>query len=632
VADGGIRWGISGGHRGELGLPPLAQNTWTAGIDRLILGYAISGGESAYGTFHTTNPYDRIEGRDALVLGHFAAFLDALFEHAASLEEDRTLTEWSVHLKQMLERFFVTNGSDRNQGLVLRRVLDRIAGLEETAGFRGKVDVQVIRAWLLRSLDMDPRGLGFITGGVTFCAMLPMRSIPFKIICLLGMNSDVYPRRATRPGFDLMSTDPKPGDRSQRNDDRYLFLEAILSARKRLHISYVGQDPQDNTLMVPSVVVSELMDYIEKGFVAPGKDILDQVLVRHRLQPFSPAYFSGSPPFFSYSKENCEAARAFLAPRESHPSFIKQGLAPSTFGYQIIQLADLIRFFTNPARFLLRHRLKIELSSDTLRLEDTEPFFLEGLNQYLLGEKLLKGLASGVDQESLLDAATASGVLPHGTVGLCAREKISTETEWFVRLLAPWIRQPLEPLQLETDVAGVRVVGRITNRFAGGLVQYRFSNIRGRDLLNLWLRHLLLNRCRPDLPEKRSLLFGKDESVVFEPLTGGEEALEALVLIFQKGHAKPAHFFPETSLAYARAVIERNTSNEAAMVAARRVWQVEGEHWAGESDDPYYLRCFEGQEPLDAEFRDLALTVFEPIFAVRRPFSVAPGSFTSEGS
>jgi exodeoxyribonuclease V gamma subunit len=214
-------------------------------------------------------------------------------------------------------------------------------------------------------------------------------------------------------------------------------------------------------------------------------------------------------------------------------------------------------------------------------------------------------------------------VLPHGTVGLCIRDELRTETKGFARLLAPWIREPLEPLQLETEVAGVRVVGRITNRFPNGLVQYRFTNVRGRDLLRLWLCHLLLCRCGPDSSGKRSLLFGKNEGLAFEPIPGGEKSLEDLVLIFEKGLVKPVHFFPDTSLAYARAVIERNTSREAAVAAARRVWQTDGERWGGESDDAYYRRCFEGQDPLDEEFRDLALTVFAPLFAARRPFPVS---------
>jgi exodeoxyribonuclease V gamma subunit len=632
VADAGIRWGISGEHKGEMGLPPLPQNTWRAGLDRLILGYAMSGGEPAFGVFHEISPYDRIEGRDGLALGRFASFLEALFDHAASLEGERTLSGWSALLKQMLDRLFLTDSQDQQRSLLLRRAIDRLAALEQGTGFLGEVDVQVIRAWLLRSLARDPRGLGFITGGVTFCAMLPMRSIPFKIICLLGMNSDAYPRRFTRPGFDLMASEPRPGDRSQRNDDRYLFLEAILSARKKLHISYVGQDPQDNSKIIPSVLVSELMDYMERGFAIPGKEILDHILVGHPLQPFSPTYFIGEPPFFSYSDENCEAARAFLAPRASHFPFFSHGLVASVVRQETIQLAELIRFYANPARFLLKHRLKIELASDTLRLEDTEPFLLDGLNRYLLGERLVKGQLSGVEQDAILDAAKASGMLPHGTVGLCAREEIQTATERFVRLLDPWIGGgALDPLQLETEVAGIRVVGRLTNRFAPGLVQYRFSNVKARDLLKLWLCHLLNNRCAIHGSDKRGLLLGKDEGFTFDPLPHDDKSLEELVLIFEKGLVKPVHFFPETSLAFARAVIERNGSPEAAMGAARRVWQGDGEYWAGESDDAYYRRCFEGQDPLDDEFRELALTVFEPLFALRRSFSIAPSASASEG-
>ena len=120
------------------------------------------------------------------------------------------------------------------------------------------------------ALDQTGFGFGFMTGGVTFCAMLPMRSIPFRVICLLGMDGEAYPRQSKPLGFDYMARYPRRGDRSRRNDDRYLFLEAILSARERLYISYVGQSIQDNTAIPPSVLVSELIDYVDQGFEIPG--------------------------------------------------------------------------------------------------------------------------------------------------------------------------------------------------------------------------------------------------------------------------------------------------------------------------------------------------------------------------
>ena len=139
------------------------------------------------------------------------------------------------------------------------------------------------------------RPLGFLTGGVTFCAMLPMRSIPFKVIALVGMGGRAFPRTQRPAGFDLIASHPRPGDRSAREEDRYLFLEALLSARQKLYISYVGQSIKDNTEIPPSVVVSELIEAVEQGFrEGPGGDgILDHICIRHRLQAFSPSYFEG---------------------------------------------------------------------------------------------------------------------------------------------------------------------------------------------------------------------------------------------------------------------------------------------------------------------------------------------------
>ena len=178
-----------------------------------------------------------------------------------------------------------------------------------------EIHLRVIRSYLGHALDLAGLGFGFITGGVTFCAMLPMRSIPFKIICLLGMDGSAYPRQSKLLGFDLMAKYPKRGDRSRRNDDRYLFLEAILSARRKLYISYVGQSIQDNSVIPPSVLVSELIDYIEQGFEIPRKDIRDHVHTRQRLQAFSPEYFRNHKKRVTYSQDNYEIAATMLEGR-----------------------------------------------------------------------------------------------------------------------------------------------------------------------------------------------------------------------------------------------------------------------------------------------------------------------------
>ena len=185
---------------------------------------------------------------------------------------------------------------------------------------------------------------------MTFCAMLPMRSIPFKVICLLGMNDDAYPRQTKSLGFDLIARNPKPGDRSRRKDDRYLFLEAVLSARERLHISYVGQSIQDNSLRPPSVLVSELLDYIDQGYETPGKEILEQVVTKHRLQAFSPEYFRKGEAAQLFRRKITRLPGSAVDQREEPVPFIPEGLPEPSEEWKTVDLDQFCRFFANPAQ------------------------------------------------------------------------------------------------------------------------------------------------------------------------------------------------------------------------------------------------------------------------------------------
>ncbi|MBW1829896.1 MAG: exodeoxyribonuclease V subunit gamma, partial [Deltaproteobacteria bacterium] len=285
MEDTRIRWGIDGATRGEMGLPDLSENTWKAGLDRLLLGYAMPGREESM--FAGVLPFDSMEGSETSVLGDFLEFTKQLFFQTKLLDLARTLNEWSVMLKELLETFFLPDEHTEREVQIIRRTLNDLAEQGELSGFDEKVGMDVIRCLLEKRLEKEGFGFGFIVGGVTFCAMLPMRSIPFKIICLIGMNGDSYPRQSKPLGFDLMAKNPRKGDRSRRNDDRYLFLEALLSARERLYISHVGQSIRDNTGIPPSVLVSEILDYIEQGFELHAAEIRKHILTNHRLQPFS---------------------------------------------------------------------------------------------------------------------------------------------------------------------------------------------------------------------------------------------------------------------------------------------------------------------------------------------------------
>ena len=358
VRDVNIRWGRDAAGRKRIGLPALAENTWQAGIDRLLLGYAMPGSDRRM--FDGILPYDHIEGGEALVLGRFIAFLQHLFEYSERLEQSMPPADWRDVFIELLERFIAVDEDDEQEMQQLRRSLENFGCLEGRADFAVPLELEVVRTHLENTLERSHAGGGFISGGVTFCAMLPMRSIPFEVVCLIGMNTAAFPRENTPLGFDLMARFPRPGDRSRRRDDKYLFLEALVSAARVFYISYVGQSVQDNSDIPPSVIVSELIDTIEDSYGIPVEDLV----VRHPLQAYSPRYFNNSEPaLFSYSLENFMAAAGAGVSNGPQP-FFKAPLAPPPSEWQTLRLEQLCQFYTQPARFLVEQRLGILLKDN----------------------------------------------------------------------------------------------------------------------------------------------------------------------------------------------------------------------------------------------------------------------------
>ncbi len=625
-----IRWGIDGKSRSEFGLPPSPENTWRTGLDRLLLGYAMPGQDEKM--FDGVLPYDLVEGADTLVLGRFCEFVEQLFSHVTSLGQPRTLDKWAAFLIRLLDDFFLSDEDSEREMQVIRQTLDDLDNMSASsgAGFDEEIDINVIKWHLGHALDKEGFGFGFITGGVTFCAMLPMRSIPFKVICLVGMNNDAYPRESKPLGFDLMAMHPEPGDRSRRNDDRYLFLEVMLSVRAKLYISYVGQSIQDNSLIPPSVLVSELMDYIEQGFEIPGKNILEHISTKHRLQAFSPEYFKKDEKLFSYSGENLQAAQGILKPRKSPAPFISTRLAdPPEPEWKTIDLNDLSRFFGNPARFLLEKRLRVFLEGRELKLEDREPFELKGLEKYQLEQSLVKRELAGKDPDDFLPLARAVGQLPHGTVGECIFEDMRSGTARFSEKISSYMEEPeLVPLHADICISGFRLTGRIDAIYPERLIKYRYTRIKPKDRLNIWFQHLFLNSLAVDHYPRISMLAGlspkgkEPQWVAYEflPVENSQEILENLLEKYWAGLVMPLHFFPRSSWEYAQLVFDKGKPREDAMEKAYKTW-MGNDFNSGESDDAYYQLCFGNTDPLDSEFQDIAEEVFGPLLEHQKEIS-----------
>jgi len=405
-----------------------------------------------------------------------------------------------------------------------------------------------------------------------------------------------------------MAANPERGDPSRREDDRYLFLEALLSARQVFYLSYVGQSIDDNSRRPPSAVVSELLDYIEEGFLFTGQDALERIVVRHPLQAFSPAYFTGVENLFSYSGENFQAARHASTERRAATPFIGAALPEPPEEWRDIDLEDLCRFYANPSRYLLNRRLGIRLEDESLVLEENEPFSLEGLERYDLRQYLTSQALSGKDIRSLYPVLAASGVLPHGAPGRLAYDGLCRFVDEYVDVLRPWTSGGRQtPFAVDLQIGPFHLSGLIDALYGGGPVFYRATGVKARDLLRAWIFHLALQKSgRP----VRSILIFEDRQLALRPPAESGNWLDELLRLYLKGLSEPIKLFPESSLAYAKEMIAGRGVPLKALRAARNKW--DGFQY-GEKDDAAYRLCFGHTDPLDEAFMTLATAVLGPL-------------------
>jgi len=498
---------------------------------------------------------------------------------------------------------------------------------ELDANYPNDIELQIIQSYLRSQLEQNNYGTGFLTGGVTFCAMLPMRSIPFKVICLIGLDNAAFPRDFQPLNFDLMAQHPQTGDRSRRNDDKYLFLESLISARNKFYISYVGQSIQDNSPIPPSVLVSELIDTIAKRFDTSNPNIIEQIVTRHRLQQFSAAYFYEDSELFSYSTENLLACAGTKEQREPGPFFNRRMpvTAAESEIFDEVDLDSLCLFFSNPTRYLVQRRLGIKMEDEELLSDEQENFDLQPLERYLVGQNLLQNLASGVSLDDYKPIQEAIGQLPHGHVGDYYFAEMAIEVQNFVRQTEKYTAAAtLAPIEIDFEAAGFNLSGRLASVSDLGYIHIRYARQRVKDLLKAWIYHLIYCHTAPPEYESNSYLICRDSAVYFEPLAESLPLLEALLQVYRQGLEIPIHFFPDSSFEFSEQLLKKMQPETTALLRAGKKW-IGSEFYKfsnGESSDPYYDLCFRRLDPLDDEFRKMALIIFEPLLAHSRAITL----------
>ena len=600
-----VCWGMDEGDRKRAGLPAYRENSWRAALDRLFLGYAVTGGDGRL--FNDKLPCDDVEGTNAGTLGLLAEFMERLNSLSRALDGDRGLGSWRNDLLSMIDGVMAAGDESAYELAQVTAVVEELGGMEKLAGFSSTVGLGAIRAWLQGKLEKKGKGQGFMTGGVTFCAMLPMRSIPFRVIGLIGMNDGAFPRQNRPPGFDLIFRHPRRGDRSLRDEDRYLFLEAILSARDCLYISYTGQSIRDNSEIPPSVLVSEFIDAVARGRNLGAADATERLVVRHRLQAFSSAYFKEGSGLFSYSAENLAALRERRDARWTQPEFLSEPLPLPDTDWREVQLAELLRFFANPARFFLWKRLKIRVGDAAAELSEREPFSLGGLDAYSLRQELLETVLRDEDPMALYPEVRGRGLLPPALHG---RELFGRAVEE-VAAFAAGVREkfegcvPLEPLEFRLGAGEFILCGRLEGIWPARMIRYRHAGMKGRDQLAVWIEHLVLNGVAGCGYPRESVLIMIGGTRVYRPVNDPIPLLADILDLYREGLVRPLRFFPESAMEYAG-------KGEWRLDRARKRWEGD-EYHRGEGEEPAYRLCFGGEDELNEEFERIARTLLGPM-------------------
>jgi len=617
IEETAIRWGIDAPDRARAGLPALDANTWRHGLRRLLLGYAMAGQKK--NLFEGILPHDEVEGDGGAVLGRFLSATEALFRLTENFEHARPLAEWVEPLLKTIEQFLQPSGEEERRDVrFLRTTIDQLRTVADCLEAGSAVDFRVVRHYLAEQLaTMEQRGQ-FFKGYVTFCALKPICSVPARVVCLLGINDQVFPRRPQPAQFDLMARSARPGDPSARQDDRYSFLETLLSAREKLLITYIGRSAIHNNEIPPSVVVSELFDYLDQAFVFPEKKSARAfALTEHPLHAFSPRYFSartGHENFFSYSEANAEASRSILARRATEmPPFITDPLPQTEEADGSVELRDLIDFWKNPARYFVRKRLGLSLWENDDCLSDIEPFDVDHLERYHIKQELL---ANELETEASLapEVFQSRGILPAGTMGELHLRSMRLEVQTLLEVVRRHIAtgKKDEPVDVDLQLKSFRLGGKISSRYGGKCVHFRTANLKAADYLRAWIEHLALCALTGE-NQPETVLIGRDAQVTFGRVPSPRVVLQTLCERFSEGLTLPLRFFPESGLAFADT--ERSRKGDPSK-KARDKWlgpyPQKGEKRRGEKDEVFIARCFD-RDSLDERFAALARLIFDPI-------------------
>ena len=600
VREANVRWGFDATHRQIFKLGRVGANTWRSGLDRVLLGVAMA--EDGQRLFAETLPLDDVESGDIELAGRLAEFVERLHGAIERLTGDRTMREWALELAAIADSLTMAPPSEAWQRAELTSLLERLVDEATMEGADSAVTIGSadVRSLLAERLKGKATRANFCTGYLTVCTLVPMRSIPHKVVCLLGLDDGSFPRHIERDGDDLTAQEPRVGDRDARSEDRQLLLDALLAAREHLVITYSGHDERSNQPRPPAVPVGELFDVVDHTVRAEAGRAREAIVVQHPLQPFDPRnYIPGklipARPW-SFDRLHLEGARAALTQDQRLRPFLEHPLA---YEAKTVDVDLLDRFLRDPVKVFLRERLGVSLWDRTREYEDAIPIDPDALAKWGIAERILRARLDGASWDECEKAEIARGALPPASLADPVLDEMQHDIEELVLAGQHLSGLPPTSLEVHVDLPDLpSVVGTVAGVCGNVIPLVTYRRMQPALRMSAWLRLLALSAMYPEVPFETQTIGrtpkGARHAVAVAtigPLDPDPQArrdvaqaqLAVLVELLCRGMSEPLPLFCKTSAAYAADRALAREPGEAAQ-SARKEWESRND-WDNENRD-----------------------------------------------
>lgn len=569
-------------------------------VSNFISGFAMELDEFEY--YEDFIPFNGVNTSDhAELVARFSSLVHILKPIKAAQTKNRSLKGWLVETSKWVSDLFQKNEKAAQN---LSNSIDRLieyAGLIDSTVI---IDFNLFKNWFKAQLSDKKASSSGFGHGVVLSSYIPYRSIPFKQVCILGMNEGVFPRNATRPSFDLIYAYPKAGDRIMKEDDQLLFMELLASTSQGLFISFLGQDQHSENEKLPSILIQKVMDEVD-GLKA----------IEHKLHGFDNSYFLHPK---SYSQKRKELGIKVLSKNENElPFFAQNEVAIKKENIEHIEINELISFFVHPCKHMLNNGLSVRKKFENSDLEDREVFRISALDKYNLDQLLQDGIESHIHSEALKEYSILAGFTPQGIPGIQAFETELNSISELRKLAKPYLTSEERKGELDIEIDEIRLVGSFDNVYGDKSLFIKAAKLKARDFVNSWIKHLILSSSSYQIKETIIVgrdFYGNNQVYGISVVEGSKEILAGLVAWFIKAKEDKAlwTFFPETSKTLVEAI---RSEKENPLKEASKKW-IGSEYVTGEGTDFYNSLCCRGETPLElSEFRENAVSFWEPFFA-----------------